>query len=330
MKTLLVLFLFPATLIGCQKAAETGETAPRPLQIAVIPKATNHEYWRSIHAGALKAEQELAGVQIIWKGPPREDDRAEQINVVESFINAGVDGIVLAPLDDTALVRPVRQAREAGIPVVILDSGLKASPGDDYVSYVATDNEAGGRKAARYMGELLGGEGKVLVLRYQMGSASTTEREQGFLEELAARFPDIEIVASDQYAGATTEEAYAKAENLLQKYPDVHGIFGPCEPVVFGILRALEDAGRAGRVRLVGFDRSFKLVQGLSYGRVHGLVLQDPVNMGYLAVKTLVAHIRGEAAPERIDTGSEIATPANMTDPRIRELLLPPVEKYLQ
>ncbi len=316
------------SIAGCSKDSST-QKSPQVLEIAVIPKATNHEYWKAIHAGALKAQQELPDVRIIWKGPPREDDRNDQINVVENFINRGVSGIVLAPLDDTALLRPVRHAMQAGIPVVIMDSGLKAEAGQDYISYVATDNLAGGRQAARRMGELLEGRGKVLVLRYLEGSASTSEREEGFLQELRTQYPDIQIVSHDQYAGATTEEAFAKAENLLQKYPDVDGIFGPCEPVLFGVLRALQEIRRDGQVKLIGFDRSEKLVQAMADGRVHGLVLQDPVSMGYLAVKTLAAHLRGEKVPARIDTGSTVATPDNMKEPRIAELLSPPVEKYL-
>ncbi|GMU23710.1 MAG: D-ribose ABC transporter substrate-binding protein [Phycisphaerae bacterium] len=311
---------------GCGETEQSGQA--RTLKVAVIPKATNHEYWKAIHAGALKAEGELSGVQIIWKGPPREDDRDGQISTVENFVNAGVQGMVVAPLDETALVRPIASATEAGIPVVIMDSGLKAEPGRDYVSYVATDNEAGGRKAAQRMGELLGGRGRVLVLRYQVGSASTTQREDGFLDELKQTYPDIQVVSADQYAGATTDEAYKKAENLLAKYPDLAGIFGACEPVVFGILRALP-ADRLGQVKLVGFDRSEKLVQAMQAGHVHGLVLQDPMNMGYLAVKTLVAHLRGQQVAPRIDTGSRVATPENMNDPAVRELLSPAVEKYL-
>jgi len=315
-------------LVGCGKS--DSARPPQVLKIAVIPKATNHEYWKAIHAGALKAQRELPGVQIIWKGPPREDDRNGQIDTVESFISAGVSGIVLAPLDETALVRPVQHAMQAGIPVVIVDSGLKAEAGKDYVSYVATDNHDGGRKAARRMAEILGGRGKVLVLRYQVGSASTSQREEGFLAEMGEKFPDIQIVSGDQYAGATTDEAYRKAENLLARYPRLDGIFGACEPLLFGVQRALHEAGREDRVQLVGFDRSEKLTTAMRQGHVQGLVLQDPINMGYLAVKTLVGHLRGEKVPARIDTGSLLATPDNMNDPAVAELLSPPVEKYLE
>src|SRR5690349_5914299 len=186
-------------------AATSGNGA---LAIAVIPKGTTHEFWKSIHAGALQAAQELGArgdsVSIVWKGPLREDDREQQVQVVEGFISQGVQGIVLAPLDKAALVRPVDEARTAGVPTVVIDSRLDS---DSIVSYVATDNIGGGKIAADHLGQLLGGKGKVLLLRYQEGSASTMERERGFMDEMKAKFPGITVVSSDQYAGATRETA---------------------------------------------------------------------------------------------------------------------------
>jgi ribose transport system substrate-binding protein len=199
--------------IGCKQ--KNGPEATK-LEIAVIPKGTTHVFWKSIHAGAVKAEQELkaAGVdvEIIWKGPLKEDDREEQIKVVEGFVTRGVSGIVLAPLDDAALRVPVKNAVNSGIPVVIIDSGLKS---EDYVSFVATDNYLGGKKGGQCLAEILGGKGKVILLRYQEGSASTMNREQGFLDVLKEKYPDIEVVSSSQYGGATTESAYIASENLL-------------------------------------------------------------------------------------------------------------------
>lgn len=299
------------------------------LKIAVIPKGTTHEFWKSIHAGAVKAEQELEDVQVTWKGPTKEDDRAEQINVVQNFINAGVDGICIAPLDDTALVKPIREAVAAGIPVMVFDSGVRATVGKDYVSYVSTDNELGGVKGAQRLIEILGGKGKVILLRYQTGSASTMLREKGFMAEIA-KHPDIEIISENQYAGATTETAFAKAENLLNLFADVDGIFTPNESSTFGMLRALQTSGRAGKVKFVGFDSSEKLIEAMRKNELHGLVLQDPLRMGYEAVKTMAAHLRGEPVKQRMDTGSAVATPANMKEPRMAELLAPPHQKYVQ
>ncbi len=316
----------PPTGAGEGAAPAQTEEAPKPLRIAVIPKGTTHEFWKSVHAGALKAQRELPGVTIIWKGPLKEDDREAQITVVEDFITQQVDGIVVAPLDDKALVKPVKEAVKAGIPVVIFDSALAAA---DYVSFVATDNYKGGCIAAERLGQLLGGKGNVIMLRYQEGSASTTKREQGFLDTLAKKFPGIKVVSSNQYAGATTESAQKAAENLLNRFPKLDGVYCPNESSTFGMLLALQESGRAGKVKFVGFDSSKKLVDALRAGQLHGLVLQNPINMGYLAVKTIVEHIRGQKVPRRIDTGAVLVTKENMDEPAMKQLHSPDLKKLL-
>jgi ribose transport system substrate-binding protein len=320
-----ILFSLATALVlaGCggpkDKAAVPAPGAAKPLKIAVIPKGTTHEFWKSIHAGAVQAAREL-GVEILWKGPQKEDDRAQQITVVEDVISRGVDGIVLAPLDDRALIRPVQDAMREKIPVVIMDSGLQ---GKDYLSFVATDNFQGGVLAARRLGELLEGKGRIFRIRYQAGSASTTDRENGFLETLTKEFPAVKVLVQDQYTGPTTETAYQLAENLLGRFPDVDGIFCPNESSTFGTLRALQESRLAGKVKFVGFDSSPKLVQGLRDGHLHGLILQNPVKMGYLGVTELVKAIRGEKIPDRVDTGVTLATKENMDLAEIKALLSP-------
>ncbi|MHC4558382.1 MAG: ABC transporter substrate-binding protein [Planctomycetota bacterium] len=329
----LVALAFAFTSIGCKQKKDVGADKYR---IAVIPKGTTHVFWKSIHAGAVKAEQELKesglDVEVIWKGPLKEDDRESQIRVVEDFVTRGVTGIVLAPLDDAALRMPVKDAVNNGIPVVIIDSGLES---EDYVSFVATDNEIGGRKGGERLAEILGGKGKVIMLRYQEGSASTMNREKGFLDVLKEKYPEIEVVSSNQYGGATTESAYMASENLLAPLRTadggltIDGIFCPNESTAFAMLRALQDGGLAGKVKYVGFDSSERLVLGLRDGEIHGLVLQDPINMGYLGVKTVVAHLQGQKVEKRIDTGSAVATPENMDEPKMKNLLEPDYRKWL-
>ena len=294
----------------------------KKLTIAVIPKGTNHEYWKTVHAGAEEAAKEL-GVDIIWKGPLREDDREEQIKVVEDMVTRGVNGIVLAPLDDAALRAPVSDAVANSIPVVIIDSDLK---GDKHISFVATDNYAGGKIGGEYLAKLLGGKGRVILLRYVEGSGSTGNRERGFLDGVTAN-KDIQVVSANQYAGATTETAYKASENLLAplKMADgrltIDGIFCPNEPSVFGMLRALQDAGLAGKVHFVGFDSSMKLIEALRKGEIDALVLQNPRRMGYLGVKTMVQHLRGQAVDKRVDTGVRLITHEDLEKPEIKQLL---------
>ncbi len=330
----LVLFIIVVVFvaIGCKRKEESEGK----YRIAVIPKGTTHVFWKSIHAGAVKAEQELKGsgldVEVIWKGPLKEDDRESQIRIVEDFITRRVSGIVLAPLDDAALRIPVRDAVSSGIPVAIIDSGLKS---EDYVSFVATDNYTGGRKGGERLAEILSGKGRVIMLRCHEGSASSTQREQGFLDVLQEKYPEIKVVSSNQYGGATTESAYIASENLLAplRKPDggltIDGIFCPNESTTFGMLRALEDGGLVGQVAYVGFDSSDRLVQALRKGHIKGLVLQDPIKMGYLGVKTIVAHLRGQKVDKLIDTGSVVATPENMDEPRVRNLLEPDFRQWL-
>lgn len=322
----LVLSFFPA---GCSE--KDLENDDKRLTIAVIPKGTIHEFWKTVHAGAEMAAQELH-VKIMWKGPLKEDDREAQISVVENIITRGVSGIVLAPLDDVALRRPVDQAMQSGIPVVIFDSGLQ---GDNYISYVATDNFKAGKLAGQYMVKLLNGKGKVIVLRYAEGSYSTTKREDGFLDAVQA-FTDIEIVSSNQYAGVTTESALRAAENLLSRFRradgslQIDGIFCATEPTTLGILRALQNMGYAGKVKFIGFDSSKTMIAALKAGELSGFVVQNPMRIGYLGVKTLVQHIRGEQAPKRIDTGSILVTKKNLNQSEIRELLNPDLSKWLK
>lgn len=322
----LIFAAFIAGTVGGVKAADKSYT------IAVIPKGTTHEFWKSVHAGAIQAQRELAEkgvkVDIIWKGPIREDDREQQIQVVENFMTRRVSGIVLAPLDSQALAAPVANAVRARIPVVIFDSALKS---DKYVSFVATDNHKGGQLAAEKLGNLLGGSGNVIVLRYEVGSASTEEREEGFLDTIKEKFPGIKIISSDQHAGPTRETAYQASQNLLNRYGhEVNGIFCPNENTTVGMTKALKDIGRAGgKVKMIGFDTGVQSVIDLKNGDVQGLVVQNPLRMGYLGVMSLVKHLQGEKVETRIDTGVQIITPENMEQAEMKDLLHPPIDKYL-
>jgi ribose transport system substrate-binding protein len=324
-------FLALLLLLGIGSALATL-AADKTYTLAVIPKGTLHEFWRSVHAGAVKAQRELDAkgvkVELIWKGPLREDDRDQQIQVVENFMTRRVSGIALAPLDSQALVGPVANLAEAQIPCVIFDSALKS---DKYISFVATDNYEGGKLAAQTMGELLGGKGNVILLRYAVGSASTEAREAGFLETLTKQFPDIKVISSDQHAGATRETAYQVAQNLLNRFGrEVNGVFAPNENSTIGMTKALKDIGKAGgKVKMIGFDSGSQSVIDMKNGDVQGLVVQDPLHMGYLSVMTLVKHLQGEKVSPRIDTGVHMITPENMNQPEMAEQLHPPVDKYL-
>lgn len=307
-------------------SASQGQAGVR--RIAIIPKGSTHDFWKSIHAGAQKAATELGGVQVLFKGPEKEDDREQQVILTQNYLGGSVDGVVLAPLDENALLPPVRQLARAGIPVVIIDSALAGKVGDDFVSLVATDNVAGGRLAGERMAEVLGGKGRVLMLRHAEGSASTLQRELGFTEALAAH-KGIELIDPKRYSGPTRATAQEASENLLTAHTDIQGVFCSNESATFGMLLALRGRNLAGKVQFVGFDASPGLVDALGKGEMAGLVVQNPVKMGYLGVKTLVDHLNKKPVEPRVDTGVMMVTKENMSTPAAAELLNPDLKSML-
>jgi ribose transport system substrate-binding protein len=316
-------------LTGCGHSG-SGPSATQPgggpgvaptsqLQIAVIPKGSTHEYWSSVEAGANQAGKEL-GVTILWKAPVLENDRAGQIQIVQQFLSEGVSGIVLAPLDNQALVPVVKQATQQKIPVVIIDSALKGTPGTDFASFVATDNYHGGVLAGQQLVKLLGGKGKVVLLRYTVGSASTTDREQGFLDTIA-KSPGITVIDKSHYAGITQDTAQTESMQLTDELRTADGVFAPNESSTLGLLNALKASQLAGKIKFVGFDATPPIVDAIKAGYIDAVVAQNPVHMGYEGVETVVAKIKGQPIQTNIDTGASEIDKSNLNSPDIQKLL---------
>jgi ribose transport system substrate-binding protein len=251
------------------------------------------------------------------------------MRVVENLVARRVNGIAIAPLDSKALVAPVNTAARAKIPVIVFDSALKS---DKPISYIATDNYKGGVLGAEHLGKLLNGRGNIILLRYAIGSAATEEREAGFLDTVKAKFPNLKLISSDQYGGATRETAYQVSQNLLNRHgKNVDGIFCVNETLTVGMTMALRNIGRAaGTVKLVGFDVGTQAVEAMKKGDVQGLVVQNPLRMGYDCVMTMVDHLQGKKVAAKIDTGVFLITADNMNDPEMQKLIKPPLDEYLK
>ncbi|MFQ5628457.1 MAG: substrate-binding domain-containing protein [bacterium] len=322
-------FLLSISIMSCGGK----DTGSERLTISVIPKGTTHVFWQAIHAGAVKAARELE-VDVLWVGPEREDNRQQQIALVDNQVLRQVDGIVLAPTDQMALRRPVRAAVQKNIPVVIIDSGLADSE-DIYTSFIATDNREGGRMAGRELAKLLDGKGRVILLRLQEGSASTTNREEGFLETIA-QFPGIEVASSEQYGGATVASGQQVAENLILRFLDeqgnlpIDGIFCCNETTTYGMLQALRRFRLAGKVKFIGFDSAPPLIEAMRQNELHGLIIQDPFKMGYLGVKTMVQHLQGQSVPKRIDSGVTFVSHTDVDKPALQHLIHPDIDRWLK
>jgi len=293
--------------------------------IGVVPKGQAQIFWQTVHAGAAAAGGE-AGVEIRWNGPAQETEYSRQIQIVESMINGRVDAIVLAPTDRVALIGVVERAAREKIPVTIFDSGINT---ENYVSYVATDNYAAGQMAGRRLGLLLRGAGTAAMIMNTPGSASTMEREKGFEDVLAKEFPSLRIVAR-QFGQSDRAKALAVAEDFLTAHPNLNALFASSEPSSVGGAQALKSRQLSEKVRLVGFDSSPTLVDDLKAGAIDSLVVQDPFNIGYTAVKTAVANLRGEKPPKKIDSPARLLTSADLGKPDVQRLLNPDLDKYLK
>ncbi len=302
---------------ACSDPGAGSGSAGKP-RVAVIPKGTTHVFWQAVEAGA-RAGGDATGLEIVWKGPLQENDRAQQIQLVQQLVGDGVAGLALAPLDHAALVPSVAAAKQRGIPVVIFDSALDGTPGQDFSAYVATDNDNAGAMAGEHVARLLGGRGKVVLLRYQVGSASTEAREAGFLR--AVRAAGLEVLADNRYAGATVGDAKTTALNLADTLRAANAVFCSNESATAGMLQALVQLGLAGTVRFVGFDSSPPLVDALRAGTIDALVVQDPRGMGELAVRALADALAGRPVPPVTDTGAVLVTKATLDEPRVQRLL---------
>jgi ribose transport system substrate-binding protein len=312
---IIALIVIAIIFVGMGIVNKGKQTTQR--QIAVIPKATTHIFWESVRKGAEKAGTE-AGVKILWNGPKRETDREEQIQIIEDVTVQKVSGIVLAPLDSKALVPKVEELYDKNIPCVIIDSGIDT---EKYVCFAATDNYIGGLIAARRMGTILKGKGKIVVLKYVPGSASTTNRENGFVDTIKKEFPDIEIV-DQQYGKDTVETALQVTEDMLTKNTELDGLFACNASTSVGALQGLRSQGRAGKIKMIGFDTEKALIDGLKEGTIDSLVAQNPYKMGYEGVKAVLAVLDGNELPtRRIDTGVKLVTQQNLNTPEIQALL---------
>ncbi len=292
--------------------------------VGVVPKGANHIFWQTVHAGAVKAAREF-GFEVEWNAPALEIDSSRQIEIVESMVNRRLAGIVLAPVDRQALVGVVERAAREGIPVAIFDSGIDTTR---RITYVATDNMEGGRIAARRLGEALGGKGKVGIIGFMPGSASTMEREQGFQEEMNARFPAVQIIGL-QFGMANRAKAMAATENLLTAHPDLAGLFADNESSSSGAVQALKARG-SKKVKLVAFDASDQLVTDLESGYIDSLVVQNPFKMGYEATRAVGLKLRGETPAAHLDSGVALVRAEDLKTPEIRALLFPDLKPYLR
>jgi len=309
-----------AVFVGIGVLRRGGSGAETGRRIGVIPKETASQYWKGVKNGAEQAAKE-ENVTILWNGPEVETDFERQRQIAEDMLAQKVDGIILAPGSRKALVPVVEMIAARKIPCVIVDSGVET---DKYLSFMATDNYKGGVLAAKRIGEILGGKGKIIVVAWTPNSASTDARFQGFRDTLAKEFPEIEIVDSQYPNPPTMEKARDVSQDMLTKNAGVDGVFACNATTAGGALTAMlsfQQSQGAKKIKMVGFDAWPMLVEGLKKGDLDSLIIQNPFKMGYEGVKAICRNLDGKEVPKEVDTGVELLTQDRLSDPKVMELL---------
>lgn len=286
--------------------------------IAVIPKATSHLFFLSVHAGVEQASRDLH-VDVVWNGPQNETDFARQIEIVDSMITRQVSALAISATDERALVAPLERAIRAGIPVTVFDSAVDI---DNYVSFIATDNYAAGCTAARTLAGFIGGKGAVAMVMQKPGGTSTVLRERGFDATIAKEFPNMQIVAR-QFGMADPARSRAAAEDILTAHPDLAGIFASSEAASLGSIQAIRNRGLSGKIKLITFDFSKTHVEALQDGTVNAMLVQNPFRLGYEAVKSLNDKLNGRTPPKRLELPARVILKSDLDKPDVRALLFP-------
>ena len=293
----------------------------KDLNIVFIPKSSDQVFWDIMRSGVDEAIKEIKtqeNIVLTWRGPSYNDDTDAQIRILQTYSRPNVDAIIIAPTDRERLVAPIQKAAAQGIKIIVVDSAVD---GTAHQASITTDNYASGQLAAKHLANILNNQGQVVVFRIVAGSASTDDRAQGFIDYLQKHAPDMKVIA-DVYGGGSRGKALHSATELLKKTPEIDGIFAVNESATDGVLRALRNANRAGKTKLVGFDASDFLLDALKTGEVDGLVIQNPRQMGYLSIKAAVAAINNPVTTTKTTfTEAKLITRENYQAPEIRKLM---------
>ncbi len=308
--------------ILCIFLAFTAIAHAQSYRFVVIVKTLQSPFWEAVHAGVTEAQTELKAegtdIEIDWQGMENESKIDQQVGLYNEAVKSKPHGIILAPASANALAPGVAAGIEAGVPALIIDSNMKAV---GQCSFIATDNYKGGVMAARRLSSILGGKGKVLLYRALKGAGATEARERGFLETIKS-YPGIELIDGDIWAGGNRTDAETNAEMLLKKTgTDIQGVFAPNSTSSHGMLIALRKAELAGKVKFVGFDVSAETLAAINAGDMQASVVQNPRQMGYLSVKTLLAHVKGQPVEGIIQTDCRLIYADNLTQPEIAKLI---------
>lgn len=284
--------------------------------IAIVSKGSQHQFWQAVQKGATD-EAAAKGATITYEGPASESEVDKQLTMLQTALDKKPKAICFAALDSKAATPLLEKAKAAGIPVVGFDSGVDS---DIPVTTVSTDNIAAAGEAADHMAKLIGESGKVAVIVHDQTSQTGTTRRDGFVNRMKEKYPNIEVVAIEYGAGDPVKSAdLAKA--IMTKYPDLKGFFGANEGSAKGVLNALKETGKEGKIVAIGYDSGQQQIDAIKSGVMAGAITQNPVGIGAKCVDAALDAIAGKTLPKTIDTGYFWYDKANMDKPEIQAVL---------
>ena len=290
------------------------------VRLAVVPKSVGLDFWEKVHRGAECAASKLPNVEVTWNGVSDETNVAGQVDLLDNYIGQGVNGLVYAATDSTALVDVTQRASHAGIKVLNIDSGTEPQPKG--VPLLATDNTKGALLAADALAKAVGPQGgKIAIVAFHAGSQTNDQRVNGFMKGLK-KHPKLKLVET-QYSENDYNQALTVTENILTAHPDLKGIFAANESSDIGAVEAVRMAKKLGQVKVVGWDTSPDEVEGVTSGAVYALVSQDPFRMGHDGVQNAVKAIRQRRTIKNEDTGVVLVTRKNLNQPRVKQMVSP-------
>ena len=313
---LVALALTLAACGGDDEGGAGGGTEQQQYSLTLIQGVKGDQFYVTMQCGAQEAAK-AAGATLDVAAPD-EFDASLQTPVVNAVVAKKPDAILVAPTDTKAMIPPLTQAKAAGIKLVFVDTTTE-NGAELAESEIASDNEEGGREAARTLAKLTGGKGSVLVINVKPGISTTDARAKGFEEEIK-KTPGLKYIGQE-YSNDKAEVAAAKATAALAAHPDLVGIFGTNLFSAEGAATGLRSAGATAKVKVVGFDAGPKQVEDLRQGIVQALIAQKPADIGKAGVEQAIAALKGEPVQKKIGTGFVVVTKENMNDPDVKPFL---------
>ena len=309
----------PAGLVAGSASAQD-----KKFTIALIPGLTTDAFYITMRKGA-EAAAKAVGAELVFQGAP-DFNPVTQVPVLDAVIAKQPSAILIAPTDKTQLVQPLKKAFDAGIPVFTVDTFIGtgvyqtgAGDADFPISYIASDNILGGEIAARALATAIGDKGKVYVSNVKPGISTTDQREEGFKREMA-KHSGIEVLET-QFNDNDANKAASQLQAVFARNPDLAGVFGANLFSALGAANGVQQAGQAGKVRVVAFDAPGSIVDNLNTGLVDMAIAQHPAEIGYFGVMAAYAHLTGNSVPTAIGTGFTVIDKSNVGDPDVAKFI---------